>query len=573
MAATGGGGAAGGAGGGINLFDDKVQTDIARLIFGDANIDLLSNMKIKVRDIYEVSGTDTQCNNTIGVVDVSTGCWICGLPIQYNENGEPYSRRGYIEPGQCEHILPIVHAYMFIGLYSNIEAKGIISGDIKNSNGVSIHISDYINHLKNLEYGWSHETCNLIKNDDVYIEHGLKAADNGEYYSAYIVNIHKIKDLLNNIWDKEVAYKSTPYFRKMLHHYYKNYTNFEAICGKQIHKRMQDVADHMNHVAYGGVPFPALALLAGTASLLNPPNSIAASILGSERTYTVKIPQPGAIFSLINKTIEKHLSTFIGGKALFYEYMTPEKKKELLEKYTIIYTHLLNSLSRGNSNIQSKVDKVCLTMVAYENLMAFMHMIKKSNKPYLIKKLFALSELVSHDFSDNDVKEVAAILTSSGGGVAAGGAGASSSAMMAFTGGGEATGGAGTSSSSSSIWNMSSTDEDAMAATGGGGATGGAGASNIPKETIDEDISTHAEILCSLKDLRPNIKPSMRPGGFERPTDKIKNTPTTRKAKRNAAAYALLNETRNAARKAKRKPPSGIFGGARKTRKNRRVRR
>jgi hypothetical protein len=124
-------------------------TDLALLIFGPKRVALWEAKYGLVRDIFEIAEVDAQCNNTIGeLVPGTTPCWICGMPIFHLSAELPRGADNGLSP-ECEHILPVAQAAIFLQLYdkSNVE-----------------------NELYGLEYDWSHKTCNQIKNADVYFK-------------------------------------------------------------------------------------------------------------------------------------------------------------------------------------------------------------------------------------------------------------------------------------------------------------------------------------------------------------------------------------------------------------------
>jgi len=114
-------------------------TQLSETIFGKEIINNLKNKGIPVRNIWEISSPTTQCNNIIGKVQNGEKCWICGLSIQ-----EDKAHKG-LNP-ECEHILPIAQAVIFLSLYRTGSPE---------ENKV----------LQNLEYAWAHSVCNQEKSD------------------------------------------------------------------------------------------------------------------------------------------------------------------------------------------------------------------------------------------------------------------------------------------------------------------------------------------------------------------------------------------------------------------------
>ena len=137
---------------GDDIFDDveevpdiedpmqEKMTVLTKAIFGDGPVEEFKK-KHKLRNIWELTGPETQCNNTIGKVDENTKCWLCGFSIE----SEPLGLLG-----TCDHILPIAQARFFLDLY-NPSYKRTISDDRKE--------------LLKLEYAWAHRFCNAVKQD------------------------------------------------------------------------------------------------------------------------------------------------------------------------------------------------------------------------------------------------------------------------------------------------------------------------------------------------------------------------------------------------------------------------
>ena len=128
------------------------QTDLALLMFRPERVALWQTNYGLIRDIFEIAPVPSQCNNTIDpFVPGETPCWICGMVIPFATDDLECGHENGLA-GECEHILPIAQAAMFLQLY-----------DSKNK------ASD----LFELEYAWSHKLCNRTKNDDVYFKDEL----------------------------------------------------------------------------------------------------------------------------------------------------------------------------------------------------------------------------------------------------------------------------------------------------------------------------------------------------------------------------------------------------------------
>jgi hypothetical protein len=127
------------------------QRDLALMNFGPRYVALWETNYPNdlVRGIFELADVDEQCNQTVGaVVPGETICWICGMPIWAEQQNLPCKADNGLSP-ECEHVLPIAQAAVFLQLYDK---------------------TNYQSDLFKFEYDWSHKTCNQTKNDDVYFK-------------------------------------------------------------------------------------------------------------------------------------------------------------------------------------------------------------------------------------------------------------------------------------------------------------------------------------------------------------------------------------------------------------------
>lgn len=139
------------------------------------------------RNIWEFGQSPTvQCNSTI--LDVmatqdNKECWLCGGFIRET----PEYPRDPRMPS-CDHILPIAQAVMFLGLFKSENVMKAVVGEalgyippakdsaLQKFREAYAAVRD--SEVINLEYGWSHLGCNLVKNDAVFIRlHPPSAAE------------------------------------------------------------------------------------------------------------------------------------------------------------------------------------------------------------------------------------------------------------------------------------------------------------------------------------------------------------------------------------------------------------
>lgn len=143
--------------------------------YGDDLSELLKKNKLTTRNLFEMSSATTQCVNTIGDCDSQAcKCWICGEPIFLDNNGIAYSPdfiARYVKSGkdasrvkfikknkiskdilpQCEHILPVMQAFLILGGLYWSETYEVETATIKDR--------------LSKEYAWSHAYCNNQKDD------------------------------------------------------------------------------------------------------------------------------------------------------------------------------------------------------------------------------------------------------------------------------------------------------------------------------------------------------------------------------------------------------------------------
>jgi hypothetical protein len=208
---------------------DDSTTPLAKLIFGHDAVNNLHKQHIDTRKIWELSNPTTQCTNIIGNPD-TTPCWICQMPIGIT---------GGLQP-ECEHILPIAQAVIYLGLYSAEWKKA----PVNRTTGVTYE-------QLQLEYGWAHQVCNQIKRDRVYI----KIVE-----GKFIVDEGAIVKLINDIWNTER--KDSGSFKLALHKQYQTNSNFIKAAQPQIVERYNAICDYLNSTGGGA----NLHLLAGIVS-------------------------------------------------------------------------------------------------------------------------------------------------------------------------------------------------------------------------------------------------------------------------------------------------------------------
>ena len=209
-------------------------TSILEYIYGDKLMDTLASQKIKPRETLEHILPDAQCNAIIGpiVYDTKKGktpqrseatkCWLCGLTLIKDEGQKP----------ECEHILPIAEAAMFLELY---EKKGITK-------------------LMREEYHWSHRICNREK---------LAMFPLSVYDDKFVINDNLIKDVLKKIFNSHMP--NADKLRVRILEKYRSKDNFIKVrtdAMKLVYKRIIDAITSETKGARA-------TLLAATSRLFN----------------------------------------------------------------------------------------------------------------------------------------------------------------------------------------------------------------------------------------------------------------------------------------------------------------
>lgn len=206
----------------------------------------------QIRKTWEVSSPTTQCNRLIGPFTAGTECYICGMVIEgttpnaernnNNNNESDSGTKDGLNP-ECEHILPIAEAIIYLGLESP-----------QFTNNPWYLGQETIKQ----EYAWAHRTCNQIKSDESFI---------GNDRGMYVVQIDKLKEFLHEIWNT-TRKDSKDTFKPKLHAKYKTEPNFiyQRIDAKDapLIKPFQNICNYLNSFRA-----PNLLFLAGISGLVN----------------------------------------------------------------------------------------------------------------------------------------------------------------------------------------------------------------------------------------------------------------------------------------------------------------
>ena len=183
------------------------------------------------RDFAERSSPTTQCINTIKDYDRERGttkCYICGMPIV------PASHRS----ADCEHILPVYHAALLLGLYNT---KDHLKDDPN---------KEYNQKIFNLEYKWSHSCCNKIKSNMSFLDYknGLTREFKDQEFVPHRENI---KTVLRRIYDNSSNRDDCTNLQAELQKTFSTKTVFVTERTTSIEKNiMNPIVNHLNKEKY-----------------------------------------------------------------------------------------------------------------------------------------------------------------------------------------------------------------------------------------------------------------------------------------------------------------------------------
>jgi hypothetical protein len=241
---------------------------LAEQIFGTKVVDILKDKKMTYRDIWETSSPTTQCGNTIGdAVDGVSICWLCGFAIDMSIDA--------FKP-ECEHVLPVGQALVFLDLYKHSVHKGDISKELAQ--------------MLKLEYRWSHSVCNRIKSDTNFLGFNSKGAP--------IILEGVITNYLSEIYSKSDDLKSLVGRGKSVNDWNKS--------------RLADISKQLNSISkFINEKTTGLLLLSGVAALFEPEN-IASSLRTTITPEKVEaVPKIQTLTVAFNRNEFKKLRYFI----------------------------------------------------------------------------------------------------------------------------------------------------------------------------------------------------------------------------------------------------------------------
>jgi hypothetical protein len=341
-------------------------------IFARENEDAIN--KMEARKWWErTDDISSQCNNVIGKFKEGISCYICGFPILTPPAGE------------CEHILSVYKAAMYLNLYRG-EYKPLFDTRYEkiiydsNQNPLSELEMNIIKHELGLEYEWSHKCCNQVKSsDDVIMFTQTRKRTEFEIDSKSITRIlEKIaeklysgkSDICSDVklkWEFENEFDKPEYkLKKTLSEKVSQWVNkrIDILNAKRTRDSppgtLRRILDYLNgNDVPEGFPKPLTAAKSGAAFVLT---SLAKAIVAADMTtffttwrYINGLPAPapttpvGEIISkaTINTKIVKLFSN------LSYNWKRTIDTREMYDFYKdILHIPINVQLARDNSRIE-----------------------------------------------------------------------------------------------------------------------------------------------------------------------------------------------------------------------------
>lgn len=159
----------------LHRIDPKVTfTDINGVLSNKVDEDTQKERDYyeNARDWWEPTNPIGQCRAIIGDHSPDLTCYICGL--QMKEDG--VGKNGKIITPECEHILPVFHANMFLSMYNpNVKPTPEMERELK------------------MEYAWAHKCCNQVKSDTGFMHYNVST-------NQLVMDFKSTKDILTKIY-------------------------------------------------------------------------------------------------------------------------------------------------------------------------------------------------------------------------------------------------------------------------------------------------------------------------------------------------------------------------------------
>jgi hypothetical protein len=158
------------------------MTDFLKFLYGETVVNEWIYYYGRTRKVLEKTKSKDQCIKTIGEYDPKSPCWLCGLALDINPNDARFKP-------QCEHILPVLQAILFLRLYSFPYDSTLSQEEKENKK-----------RIYEIEYAWAHAVCNHIKSALVFLKE--EPQDTNIVWSA---DEEQIKRVLSKIFDAVIT--------------------------------------------------------------------------------------------------------------------------------------------------------------------------------------------------------------------------------------------------------------------------------------------------------------------------------------------------------------------------------
>lgn len=123
----------------------------------------------KLRQLYDRLTASQQCTKTGNSFKSGMACWLCGGKMYTLETAKKMKNPGL--RGICDHILPVIQATFFLGIYTS-ETKNEVISELKQELGRNPNANEINDRVKNkygIAYAWAHNSCNSSKSGMVFI--------------------------------------------------------------------------------------------------------------------------------------------------------------------------------------------------------------------------------------------------------------------------------------------------------------------------------------------------------------------------------------------------------------------
>jgi hypothetical protein len=208
----------------------KLSTQ-ARFTYNDDSVDTYS----AARDWFERADATQQCENTApgkkDHLEQSDLCYICGLPLIINlkQNG----------PLECEHVLPVAQACLFLDLYRSEYKEIMKTGNVKLTS-----LQQQIKENLAVEYNWAHQCCNQIKSSISFVKFD-------ETRNEFVLDVDSSTKILKGIFygkmkNKQGIEEDRKYCKDIKAQLVKKYGSFNAFLNERLELQQKKTTQSLN---------------------------------------------------------------------------------------------------------------------------------------------------------------------------------------------------------------------------------------------------------------------------------------------------------------------------------------